>query len=261
MWRRMGAIIRRHAYEAAGNPDRIADALLWPCLDVITWGFFSRYLVRGGDAAFAAPAQLVGGIILWGTFRAFQRDIAVGFLAEIWSRNIAGLFVSPLGVGEYLAGLVLLNLAKLAIVLGLIAGVCHALTGVPGDALILLLLPSLGILLCFGAAIGLFVTGLILRFSTRVQTLAYGLAGLLMPVSCVFYPLAALPPALRGFAGLLPTTQAFEALRAAMQGQSGPVGALADGGGGALLALAAAGWYFSAVWRAAHRGGQLVRPD
>jgi ABC-2 type transport system permease protein len=255
------AMIRRHAWEALSNPDRIADALLWPFLDVLTWGFFSRYLVRGGHASFAAPSQIVAGIVLWGAFRAFQRDIAVGFLADIWSRNLPGLFASPLSVGEYLIALMTVNLVKLMLVLGLIALVCNSLTSLPGPYLILQLLAPLAILLCFGAAIGLFVTGLILRYSTRVQTLAYGLAGLLMPLSCVFYPLSALPPALQDIAAILPTTQAFEALRLYMQGQSGALDELGRGGCGALLVLLAASWHFRWVLQAARRGGQLVRLD
>ena len=244
MLRRIQAVIRRHVYDAVRNPDRLSDMLFWPFLDVVTWGFFSRFLVRGGQSTFVAPPQLVGGIILWGAFRAFQRDVAVGFLAEIWSRNITGLFASPLTFPEYVAGLLLVNLGKLSLALGLITLACHVVTGAPGLALVLHLLAPLAILVIFGAAIGLFVTALILRFSTRVQTLAYGLAGLLMPLSCVFYPLTALPGPLRAVAAVLPTTQAFESMRELMRGQGLPVNLLLQGTAGALLAATIAALFF-----------------
>jgi len=259
--RRIAVIIRRHLYETARNPDRIADVLFWPFLDVVTWGFFSCYLVHGGQASFAAPEQLVGGIALWGAFRAFQRDIAVGFLAEIWSRNITGLFASPLRLDEYVAGLLCVNFLKIGFALFLIAFACYGLTGLPGPGLALHLLAPLAVLLCFGAAIGLFVTGLILRYSARVQTLAYGMAGLLMPVSCVFYPLSALPAPLRACAAILPTTRAFEAMRQTMRGQGLPLILLLQGAAGALAALLAGLLFFHSVVRSARRSGRLLRLD
>jgi ABC-2 type transport system permease protein len=62
----------------------------------------------------SATNILLGGLILWGLFRSFQRDLAVGFLAEIWSRNIVNLFASPLTVTEYIVGLVVVNFIKAA---------------------------------------------------------------------------------------------------------------------------------------------------
>lgn len=259
MLRRVQGVIRRHVYDAVRNPDRLSDMLFWPFLDVVTWGFFSRFLIRGGQSTFVAPAQLVGGIILWGAFRAFQRDVAVGFLAEIWSRNITGLFASPLTFPEYVSGLMVVNLGKLSVALGLITLGCRVVTGAPGLALVLHLLAPLAILLMFGAAIGLLVTGLILRFSTRVQTLAYGLAGLLMPLSCVFYPLTALPGPLRAIAAVLPTTQAFESMRELMRGQSLPANILLRGTAGALLAAIVAALFFGNTAHAVRRSGRLMR--
>src|SRR5579863_8131225 len=68
----------------------------------------------------------------------------------------------------------------------------------------------------FGLALGVFTTGLIFRYTTRVQGLAWSFAGLLQPVSCVFYPLSALP--LRAVAWMLPTTHAFEEMRQVLAG-------------------------------------------
>jgi hypothetical protein len=47
------------------------------------------------------------------------------------------------------------------------------------------------ILVVFALAIGILMTGLIFRYTTRIQGLAWSFAGLLMPVSCVFYPIKA----------------------------------------------------------------------
>ena len=55
------------------------------------------------------------------------------------------------------------------------------------------MLPFIAILVLFALAVGVAVTGLIFRYTTRVQTLAYGIAGLLNPLSCVSTPLPLCP--------------------------------------------------------------------
>jgi ABC-2 type transport system permease protein len=254
--RRVRAVMDRHLREAMQNPDRIADILFWPVIDVVTWGLFSHFVFHRG---FAASGELVAGIALWGGFRAFQRDMAVGVLGEVWSRNISGLFASPLTPAEYLTGLAIVNLGKVLLSLILVAFACYLLTGVPGPALVLELLVPLGILLLCAGGIGLLVTALILRFSSRVQTLAYGLAGLLLPLSCVFYPLSSLPGPLHAAAGLLPTTQAFEIMRDSMRGLGIPVLPLLQALFCALVALLAAALVSIRMLRAVRRSGQLAR--
>src|SRR5208282_1860758 len=88
---RIMAVIVRHTYEARRNVDRITDMVYWPVLDIIMF--------------------LLSATILWGMFYSFQRDMAVGFLDELWSRNLINLFSTPLTVWEYITGLICVNLA------------------------------------------------------------------------------------------------------------------------------------------------------
>ena len=108
--------------------------------------------------------------------------MAVGFLEELWSRNLVNRFASPLTVSEYVTGLIVINLMT-------------AMVGMAAE-----------------------VTGLIFRYTTRFQVLAWGFAGLLMPFSCVFYPLKSLPHFLHPIAYMLPTTHSFEGMRQAITG-------------------------------------------
>jgi ABC-2 type transport system permease protein len=61
-----------------------------------------------------------------------------------------------------------------------------------------------------------FGTAVILRFGGRWQILAWSLPFAVMPVSCVFYPIAVLPPALRAVASAIPATHVFEGMRAVL---------------------------------------------
>jgi ABC-2 type transport system permease protein len=164
---RIAAVMRRHGYETVRNLDRIADMLLWPLLDVLTWGVFSLYLQRLHTGRWPGPATLILGIIFWGIFRAVQRDIAVGFLAEIWTRNIVGLFASPLTVSEHMLALLIVAVLKLVLPAALALGLAVIIAGTTWVRTALALAPDIAILVLSGAATGILVTGLILRFTSR----------------------------------------------------------------------------------------------
>lgn len=80
------------------------------------------------------------------------------------------------------------------------------------------MIPFLLNLIIFALAVGVVITGLIFRYTTRVQGLTWSFAGLLMPLSCVFYPVNSLPDYLRPFALALPTAHVFEGMRQAIAG-------------------------------------------
>lgn len=215
---RIEAVVLRHYYEARRNVDRITDMVYWPVLDIIVWGFFTIYLARGNRLQPGLVSFLLGATILWGMFFAFQRDMAIGFLDELWSRNLINLFSTPLSVTEYLAGLIFVNFLKAMV--GLSAAALIAWTAWAFDIFPLLpaLLPYIADLILFALALGILTTGMIFRYTTRIQGLAWCFAGLLQPVSCVFYPLSSLPAFLRPVACALPTTHAFEGMRQTLAG-------------------------------------------
>ncbi len=256
---RVAAVMMRHAYEARRNIDRITDMVYWPVLDIIVWGFFTIYLARGARVGPSIASFLLGAAILWGMFFAFQRDMAVGFLDELWSRNLINLFSTPLSVGEYLCGLVVVNVFKVLVGVAsaaLIAWACYAFDIFP---LLPAFVPYIMNLMFFGLALGVVITGLIFRYTTKIQGLAWSFAGLLQPVSCVFYPLSSLPRWLRAIAWMLPTTHAFEGMRQVLAG--GGFSPLhfwwATGLNAAYFALSVV--FFRWIFEAARARGLLVK--
>jgi ABC-2 type transport system permease protein len=256
---RIKAVMMRHLYEIRRNADRVTDMVYWPVLDVIVWGFFTIYLAHGGRAAGGLTGFLLGAAILWGMFYAFQRDMAVGFLDELWSRNLINLFSSPMDVSEYLCGLVAVNLLKVAAGAGcaaLIAWACYAfniLTPLPR------FVPYILNLMLFGLALGVFTSGLIFRYTTKVQGLAWSFAGLLQPVSCVFYPLSALPRPLRLVALMLPTTHSFEGMRQVLAGGGFSPSRFWYGLALNVFYFAAAALFFRWIFESARSRGLLVK--
>ena len=258
---RVLAVVRRHGYEARRNVDRVTDAFYWPIVDVLMWGFFSLSLAVFTHRPLTLGHTLIGAAIVWGVFRATQRDIASGFLTELWARNLANLLTTPLGLGEYLAGLLTITCAKAVAGTALAAFVAWAFYGLDFAARLAGLLPYILAVFLFAVAIGIMVAALVCRFGGRVQSLAWNLTGLLMPVSCVFYPAGVLPPALRAVALALPTTHAFDGVRAILAGSAAPAQALPValwldlGYGAAGLAL------FATAFRSARAAGTLVRAE
>ncbi len=260
-YHRVAAVMMRHAYEARRNVDRITDMIYWPVLDIIVWGFFTIYLARGARLGPSIASFLLGAAILWGMFYAFQRDMAVGFLDELWSRNLINLFSTPLTVGEYLCGLVIVNLFKVAVGVGCAASIAWACYAFDIFPLMPAFVPYIVNLMLFGLALGVVITGLIFRYTTRIQGLAWSFAGLLQPVSCVFYPLSALPRWLRAIAWALPTTHAFEGMRQILAG--GGFSPLhfwwATGLNAAYFALSVV--FFRWIFEAARSRGLLVKVE
>ena len=63
-------------------------------------------------------------------------------------------------------------------------------------------------------AVGIFVSGLVLRNGLGAENLAWSIMFLFMPLTCVYYPVTTLPVWLQPVAWALPPTYVFEGMRA-----------------------------------------------
>jgi ABC-2 type transport system permease protein len=63
-------------------------------------------------------------------------------------------------------------------------------------------------------AIGIFVSGLVLRHGLGAEAIVWSLMFGLMPLACIYYPVSVLPPWLQILAWTLPPTYVFEGMRA-----------------------------------------------
>ena len=71
-------------------------------------------------------------------------------------------------------------------------------------------------LLVFGWAIGLAVSGMILRWGLGAEELAWAAIFIVAPVSGVYYPIGVLPGWLQAIAHGVPTSHVFEGMRAVL---------------------------------------------
>jgi ABC-2 type transport system permease protein len=218
-WLRVKAVARRHAYVLRRSPHRLFDVTIWPLVDVLLFGSIGVFVADEATSGKVAAGYLLSGILLWHVVYQSQISLSTGFLEETWSRNLLSLMVTPLREIEYVAGVALFGMVKLALGVGVVALTALAFYAFDITDLGWSLLPIAAILLVVGWVIALFVMGLVLRFGSGAEALAWGILFVVMPLSGVFYPVQSLPWLLRPIAYVLPTTHAFGAGRAILDGR------------------------------------------
>lgn len=255
---RIAAIFLRQIYLLRGSPVRIIPMFAWVAIDVLLWGFITRYLGTISAMGGTLVATLLGAVLLWDFFTRVMHGVATAFLEDVWSRNFLNLFGSPLSISEYLAGLVITGITTSLFGL-LIMWVIAACFGLSYAGYGLMLLPFFLVLFLFGIAMGIFGCGTVLRFGPASEWLVWPLPALLSPFAGVFYPISTLPGWMQAISHLVPASYVFEWMRGRI-GVGVPSNAnLAWGLALAIVYLGLAYWYFARVYRRAVRTGLLAR--
>jgi ABC-2 type transport system permease protein len=258
-WRPIAGIMLRQFYLMRGSPVRVLPLFAWVAIDIVLWGFITRYLNSVSAAGINFVSTLLGAVLLWALFTRVMHGVTTAFLEDVWSRNFLNLFATPLRLSEYVTGLVLTGLATSAVGLLAMLLLASVFFGLPFFTLGALLIPFLLVLIGFGIALGILASGLVLRFGPASEWLVWPLPALVSPFACVFYPLSVLPPWMRAIAYALPPSYVFEGLRAVLDGDTPSLVSLLWASLLAIAYVAAAGFGFSRVYRDAVRSGLLAR--
>lgn len=257
--RAVAGIILRQAYLIRGSPVRVLPMFAWVAIDIVLWGFITRYLNSVSASGINFISTLLGAVLLWDLFTRIMQGITTAFLEDVWSRNFLNLFATPLSIAEYVTGLVLTSLATSTVGLAAMLALAIPFFGLSFFSIGALLIPFLLVLFCFGIALGIFASAMVLRLGPASEWLVWPLPALLAPFACVFYPLAVLPPAMRALARLFPPSYVFEGMRALVAGRPFEASGLALGAALAVAYVLVAGYCFGRVHRYAVRSGLLAR--
>lgn len=217
---RVAAMVTRYLYLLRGSWPRVLDLIYWPTVQMITWGFIQTYVSHAANAgtvadkATIAAGTLIGAMLLWDMLFRGQLGFSASFLEEMWSHNVGNLLMSPLRPLEFVAALMVMSVVRLA--LGVIPVTLLAILFFGFNLWGLGL--ALGIffanLIFTSWSVGLLVSGLLLRNGLGAEGLAWTFMFLMLPLACVYYPVAVLPGWLQPVAWILPPTYVFEGLRA-----------------------------------------------
>ena len=220
---RIGAMILRHVYLLRTSWPRLFELMYWPTIQMVLWGFITRYLMTSSSVIAQASGVLISAVLLWDVLFRGQLGFSLSFLEEIWSRNLANLSVSPLRPAEFLVALTVMSLIRTLIGILPATGLAIVFYDASIYQLGLPLIAFFVNLLIMGWAIGMMVSALILRVGLGAESTAWLAIFLIAPVSAIYYPVAVLPEWLQVVAWSLPTAPVFEGMRAIlMEGQFRP---------------------------------------
>ena len=213
---RLAAMTLRYWYLLRSSWPRLIELVYWPTMQMFVWGFLQLYLSDSRSTLAEISWSLVGGVLLWEVLFRGQLGFSISFLEEMWSRNIANLMLSPLRPAEFAGAMMLMSLVRLLIGMVPVSLMALVFFGFNIYGLGLALPVFFANLVLTSWAIGLVVSGLVLRHGLGAESLAWTLMFLLLPLCCVYYPVSILPAWLQPLSLLLAPTYVFEGLRAAI---------------------------------------------
>ncbi|HWV40990.1 ABC transporter permease [Pseudorhodoplanes sp.] len=211
---RIFAMVLRYWYLLRSSWPRLFELIYWPAVQMLMWGFLQLYVSENAGFFAKAGGTFIGAVLLWDILFRGQLGFSISFLEEMWARNMGNLMMSPLRPGEFICALMIMSIVRLAI--GMVPVTVLAIGFFDFN------LYSLGFalavffmnLILTSWAVGILVSGIVLRNGMGAESMAWTIMFLMLPLTCVYYPVSILPAWLQPVAWMLPPTYVFEGMRA-----------------------------------------------
>ena len=218
-FKRMYGLFLRHFFLIKSSFPRVLDLIYWPTIQIILWGFISKFFSIHSDFFNNTVGVILTCAILYDFLFRSSISFNMLFLEEIWSRNFTNLFIAPIKVSEILISLIFTALIRTMIGLVPAIMITSPLFGISildlGIPLFFLFLS----LYLFGITLGLFVSSGLLRFGPAFENIAWSSLFLLAPLGCIYYPIEILPSFFQFLAKCLPLVYIFDEARSILINQ------------------------------------------
>jgi ABC-2 type transport system permease protein len=257
--RRVGAMVLRYWYLLRSSWPRMLELIYWPTVQLFMWGFLQLYISSNAGFFARAGATFIGAVLLWDILFRGQLGFSISFLEEMWSRNLGNLMISPLRPVEFIAALMIMSLIRLAIGMVPVSLLAIAFFGFNLYGLGLALAAFFVNLILTSWSIGILVSGLVLRNGMGAETLAWTFMFIMLPLTCVYYPVAVLPAWLQTIAWALPPTYVFEGMRALLIDHTFRPDLMLEALALNAVLFAATSLSFVALLASARRNGSLLQ--
>jgi len=211
---RVAAMVLRYLYLLRSSWTRLLELVYWPAVQLLVWGFLQFYIAQNSGFFARASGVFIAAVLMWDVLFRGQLGLSISFLEEMWSRNLTNLMISPLRPIEFVCALMIMSLIRLAIGMVPVTFLAIAFFGFNVYGLGLALVAFFVNLILTSWAVGIVVSGVLLRNGMGAESLAWTLMFVLMPLTCVYYPVSVLPDWLQVIAWTLPPTYVFEGMRA-----------------------------------------------
>ncbi|MDP3981898.1 MAG: ABC transporter permease [Chlamydiota bacterium] len=259
--RRISAMIIRYVYLHKRSIARTLELIFWPVMELVLWGFVSIYVKSIVQSQASNIIYiLINGMIFWDILYRCQQGVSLSFMEEIWTQNIINLLASPLKIWEWLLATYIYGMLKTIIITCILTILAltfyhYNLIGNLGFYLI----PLAANLFLFGWAVGIFTSGLIIRWGYAAEALIWGIPFLIQPLSAIYYPLSVLPEWLQVIAKCLPSTYVFEGMRAIIKNGVCPIHYFYTAFILNIIFFLLGSLFFNWIFRKARESGKLVR--
>lgn len=211
---RIGAMVLRHWYLLRSSWPRLLELIYWPAVQMVMWGFLQIGVAAKPGALATTVSTFLAAFLLWDILFRGQLGYTMSFLEEMWSRNMPNLMISPLRPIEFVLALMIMSIVRLAVGLIPVTIMAVLFFGYNFWGLGFALAAFFANLLLTSWAVGMFCSGLVLRNGLGAEGLAWSLMFILLPLTCVYYPVTTLPGWLQPVAWFFPPTAVFEGMRA-----------------------------------------------
>jgi ABC-2 type transport system permease protein len=212
--RRVLAMVLRHSYLIVSSWPRVLDLMYWPAVQMLMWGFLQIYVSQNSGPFVRAASTFIGAVMLWDVLFRGQLGFSISFLEEMYARNMGNLMMTPLRPIEFVLALTIQSVIRLSIGMVPVSFLAIWFFDFNLWAMGLALAVFFMNLLLTSWAIGIIVSGILLRHGLGAENLAWGFMFLMLPFTCVYYPVSVLPSWLQVVAWMLPPTYVFEGMRA-----------------------------------------------
>lgn len=258
-FKRAGAVMLRQFYLIRGSFSRVLPLFVWVAVDIVLWGFITRYLNAVTLSGMDFVPLLLGAALLWDFFSRVMHGVTMAFFEDVWSRNFLNIFASPLSITEYLTGLVSTSIVTSSVGLAVMLCLATVIFGLSFFSYGLMFVPLLLVLFLFGIALGIMGCAVVLRFGPASEWFIWPVPALISPFAGVFYPLSTLPAWMQYIARFLPPSYVFEGMRTVISGGAVPATSLLWGVVLVVFYILAACLFFIRVYRHAVRTGLIAR--
>ena len=253
------AIVLRQVFLLRGSPTRLLPMVGWVAIDIVLWGFITRYLSALTGPRVNLVAAILGAVLLWDFLGRVMQGVTTAFFEDVWSRNFLNIFATPLTIADYLGGLVITGVCTSLLGLAVMLTLATTVFGLSFLAYGAAMIPFILVLFVTGISLGVLGAAIVLRLGPASEWLIWPIPSLLSPFAGVFYPVATLPAWMQGISHGLAPSYVFESMRAIVAGRPAPWDQLALGATLSVIYLALACVAFAAVHRYAIRSGLIAR--
>ena len=104
---RIYGLCLRHIYLIFGSLPRIIDLIYWPSIQIILWGFISKFFTLNSNYYSDTIGVILTAAIMYDFLFRTSISYNIMFLEEIWSRNFTNLFITPLKISEIITAITL----------------------------------------------------------------------------------------------------------------------------------------------------------